>query len=105
MSFEIDKTEAVLFTRKRSLYRKMQRAKIKLENTEIGFNSEATRWLGIWLDSDLNFKAHYQIRLQKAKKAENKLKFISSTFNLTPELIRRVQITAVQSVTLYGAEI
>ena len=43
MSFEINKTEAVLFTRKRNLYKKMQRAKIKLKNTEIRFNSEAIR--------------------------------------------------------------
>jgi hypothetical protein len=105
VSFEVDKTEAVLFTKKRKLTKKIQLAKINLQDKRIKFNSEATKWLGIWLDSGLSFKAHYQTRLQKAKSAENRLRSISSTYGLPPGLVRRVQITAVQSVALYGAEI
>jgi len=59
----------------------------------------------VWLDSGLSFKTHYQTRLQKAKKAENRLRSISNTYGLSPGLVRRVQIAAVQSVALYGAEI
>jgi len=47
ISFEVDKTEVVLFTRQRKLARKIRRTKINLEGKRIKFNSEATRWLGI----------------------------------------------------------
>ena len=105
MSFEVEKTEAVLFTRKRKLAKKIRQARINLQGKRIKFNSEATKWLGIWLDSGLSFKTHYQTRLQKAKAAENRLRSISSTYGLPPGLVRKVQIAAVQSVALYGAEI
>ena len=59
----------------------------------------------MWLDSGLSFKAHYKIRLQKAKAAEYRLKSISNTYGLSPGLVRRVQLAAVQSVALYGAEL
>jgi hypothetical protein len=57
------------------------------------------------LNADLSLKKHRQIRLQKAQKAENRLKAISGTFELASGLVRRVQIAAVQSVALYGAEL
>ena len=63
ISFEVDKTEAVLFTKKRKLAKEVKQARIRLENKSIRYNKEATRWLGIWLDSGLSFKAHYRTRL------------------------------------------
>src|SRR5271156_5828740 len=105
VSFEVDKTEAVLFTKKRKLAKQVSQARIRLKNESIHYNKDATRWLGVWLDSGLSFKTHYQTRLQKAKAAENRLRSISGTHGLSPGLVRRVQIAAVQSVALYGAEI
>jgi hypothetical protein len=90
VSFEVEKTEAVLFTRKRKLAKKIRQARINLQGKRIKFNSEATKWLGIWLDSGLSFKTHYQTRLQKAKAAENRLRSISSTYGLPPGLVRKV---------------
>ena len=43
ISFKIDKTETVLFTRQRKLAKKIRRTKINLEDKRIKFNSEATR--------------------------------------------------------------
>jgi ribonuclease HI len=107
VSFEVNKTEAVLFTKKRgrALRQSLSRAKITLDGSAISYNQDATRWLGIWLDSGLTLKSHYQIRLQKAKNAEARLRSISSTYGLAPGLVRRIQIAAVQSVALYGAEL
>ena len=101
----MNKTKAVLFTKKRKLAKEVNQARIRLENNSISYNKEATRWLGIWLDSGLSFKAHYQTRLQKARAAENRLKSISGTYGLSPGLVRRIQIAVVQSIALYGAEI
>ena len=76
-----------------------------LGDHNIEFNKEATRWLGIWLDSGLSFKEHYQKRFLKAKQAEKRLKAIYGTYGLASGLVRRVQIAAVQSTALYRAEI
>jgi hypothetical protein len=43
VSFEVDKTEAVLFTKKKKLTKKIQRAKINLQNKRIKFNNEAIK--------------------------------------------------------------
>ena len=103
--FDIDKTEAVLFTKKRKIRRNIRRYKLEIQGQTIPFNQEATRWLGIWLDTGLELKEHYKIRLQKAQQTENRLRSISSTYGLAAGLVRRVQIAAVQSVALYGAEL
>ncbi len=71
----------------------------------IRFNQEATRWLGIGLDSHLNFGPHFKERLQKAKTAEARTRGLSKTYGLSPALVRRIQIAAMQSIALYGAEL
>ena len=57
------------------------------------------------LDSGLQLKEHHKIRFQKAKQAEKRVKTISGKYGLASGLVRRVQIAAVQSVALYGAEL
>src|SRR5699024_4950927 len=65
----------------------------------------ATRWLGVWLDSGLNLKVHYQACMRKARAAEKRVQRLCQTHGLSPGLARQVQIAAVQSVALYGAEL
>ena len=105
VTFDINKTEAILFTKKSKIRRNIEQYNIQIQNYVIKFNKEATRWLGIWLDTGLSLKEHYQIRFQKAQQIENKLRAISGTFGLASGLVRRVQIAAIQSVALYGAEL
>ena len=104
---EAKKTEAVLFTRKRGqeLRSQIQRAQITVGDHAVSFNSEATRWLGIWLDAGLTLKAHYQTRLQKARNAEARVRSLCRVQGLAPGLVRWIQVAAVQSVALYGAEL
>ena len=59
ISFEVNKMEAVLFTKKRKLAKEINQAKIRLEDNSISYNKKAIRWLEIWLNSGLSFKAHY----------------------------------------------
>lgn len=61
--------------------------------------------IGIWLDSHLNFSAHINERIKKAKATEARIKGLSKAYGLCPALVRRIQIAAVQSVALYGAEL
>ena len=103
----MSKTEAVLFFKAR--HQKM--AKQKLENQlrfggeTVFFDKNATRWLEVWLDSHLNFTAHVNGRMKKARAAELKIKGLSKIYELRPALVRKIQIAAVQSVALYGAEL
>ena len=59
----------------------------------------------MWLDSHLNFGPHFRKRLQKAKIAEARIRGFSKTYGLSPSLVRRIQIAAVKSIALYGAEL
>ena len=58
----------------------------------IKFNKEATRWLGIWLDSQLKFTAHVNERLAKARAAEIQVKGLSGLYGLAPGLLRRIEL-------------
>ncbi|KAI9041051.1 uncharacterized protein KD926_007468 [Aspergillus affinis] len=107
VKFDTGKTEAVLLTRKRgrTLKDQIQRARIELGGQLVPFNSEATRWLGVWLDSGLNLKAHYQTCMRKARAAEARVLRLCQSHGLAPGLARQVQVAAVQSTALYGAEL
>jgi hypothetical protein len=74
VEFDAAKTEALLFTRKRGreLREQVRQARIVVGEKEVEFAQEATRWLGVWLDSGLTLKTHHQTRLGKARKAEGK---------------------------------
>jgi len=63
--FDIEKTEAILFTRKRNNKEPKMKAKIKVRNHEVQYNKEATRWLGVWLDSMLTLNDHTKRPLQR----------------------------------------
>ena len=107
VQFDAGKTEAVLLTRKRGreLKDQIQRAQVEVDGHHVPFNPEATRWLGVWLDSGLNLKVHYQTCMRKARAAEHQVQRLCQSHGLAPGLARQVQVAAVQSVALYGAEL
>ena len=78
---------------------------MEVDGHYVPFNTEATRWLGVWLDSGLSFKAHYQTCMRKAQAAENRIQHLCQNHGLAPGLAHQVQVAAVQSVALYGAEL
>jgi len=45
--FDIEKTEAILFNRKRRYKKPMMKAKVRVGNHKVGYNNEARRWLGV----------------------------------------------------------
>ena len=91
--------------RKQRLLEQLTTIELRFGDQIVKFNQEATRWLGIWLDSHLNFRPHFRERLKRAKTAEARIRGLSKTYGLPPALVRRIQIAAVQSVVLYGAEL
>ena len=71
----------------------------------IAFNKEATRWLGVWLDSQLKFTSHINERVRRARNGEIQIKGLTQSHGLVPGLVRRIQLAVVQSTALYGAEL
>jgi ribonuclease HI len=105
VEFDIAKTEAVLFTRRRNdrLPRLAQR--IKVGRHEVRYNKDATRWLGIWLDSQLTFAEHHNVMMRKARGAQRELRRLSTQRGLTAGNVRKVQVACIQAVALYGSEV
>jgi hypothetical protein len=69
VAFDHGKRDAALFRRKKTA----PTASIRVGTNDISFNTEATRWLGVWLDSQLTLKEHHAIRLKEGKKALGRL--------------------------------
>ena len=107
VTYDMSKTEVVLFSKARhqKLVKQISETQLRFGGETVFFNKEATRWLGVWLDSHLNFAAHVNERMKKARAAELRIKGLSKTYRLCPVLVQRIQIAAVQSVALYGAEL
>jgi ribonuclease HI len=106
VEFDIQKTEAVLFSRKRNHQGGKVKLKIQVdEGVQIGFQTKAARWLGVFLDRKLSFQSHHDIIMAKAKKVQGRVRSVTGKLGLKPENARKVQIAAVQSVALYGSEL
>jgi hypothetical protein len=62
LQFDPAKTEAALFTcrrRHRKHLRPKLTANIRVGNRSIQFNTQATLWLGVWMDTHLTFTEHH----------------------------------------------
>src|SRR5438046_5268739 len=94
-----------IFTRRRGDKQPKLRQTLNIGCHLIRFNKEATRWLGIWLDSGLRFKEHHQKHMAKAHAAERRLQSLTGRYGLSAGNVRRIQIAAVQAVAIYGAEL
>ncbi len=107
VTYDTSKTETVLFSKshRQRLNKQLREAKIKVGNEKISFNKEATRRLGVWLDSQLKFTSHINERVKRARTAEIQVKELTKSYGLVPSLVRRIQLSVVQSTVLYGAEL
>ena len=90
VTYDTSKTEAVLFSKShcQRLNKQLRKTKIKIGNEKIMFNKGATRWLGIWLDSQLKFTSHINERVKRARTAEIQIKGLIKTHGLVPGLVR-----------------
>jgi len=101
VAFDHGKTKAALFHRKRSA----PMATVKVGADTIPFNKEATRWLRIWLDSQLTLKDHHDLRLKDGKKAMLRLRRLTGQMGLSPANCRKVMTACIQSVAMFGSEL
>ena len=59
----------------------------------------------MFIDFDLQLRAHFEHRMKKAKTTKARLREIVSTYELTLDLMRRIQIATIQTTALYDAEL
>jgi len=108
LQFDTTKTKAVQFTSRRGHKKHLRpklTAKIRVGDGFIWFNSQATRWLGVWMDAHLTLKEHHNRCIKKARAAEATLHTLTKTYGVVPESVRAVQVACVQAVALYGSEL
>jgi len=103
--FDIEKTEAMLFTRPRKNQEPKMNARVRVGNHEVSYNNEATRWLGVWLDDMLTLNDHTRKTLAKAQRAQNRVRSLMTKKGLSSEGCKQIQVAAVQAVALYGSEL
>jgi hypothetical protein len=61
--------------------------RIKLGNgKEIPYNRGATRWLGFWMDSALNFNEHFTKRMAKAHQMNAEIKRLHGNYGMNPTI-------------------
>lgn len=104
VTFPNSEYEILPFTRRRKvdLKRTLAEARITVGGHIIRFNTEATRWLGVYLDRGLQILTHKNPSLEKARKADDKVRRLESTNRLVSSLKGKIQIAALQAMTLYG---
>ena len=97
ISYDVNKTEAVLFIKIKTINRRrmIRDFKVKIESKKIFFNENATRWLEMFIDFNLQLRTHFKHCIKKAKTTKTRLKEIVSTYELIFNLIRRIQIATI----------
>jgi len=108
LQFDMAKTEVVLFMcwqgHMKHLWPKPT-AKIKGGNGIIWSHKQATRWLGVWMDTHLTFREHHHRCMKKARVADARLLALPKTYGVVPESIRAMQVARGQVVALCRSEL
>lgn len=107
VAFDNAKDEAILFTQKSNpeLKRRKIETKITVREHIMSFNTEANRWLEVYLDLGIKFTAYTNLTLEKVRKVEDIVQGLAATRGLAPGAVRCIKVAAVQLLALYGAEI
>jgi len=99
LKFSAKKTVVVLFTRK---YKYKFPQKLIIEGKEVAF-SDSAKYLGITLDSKLNWNAHIGEKVKKAKGLLMRLKgIVGKQWGSSPALVKWVYTGIVRPMITYG---
>ena len=104
-TFETGKTEAILLSRSRRHWKDKSRESVLVGDRRVGYNRGATKWLGIWIDSRLNFRENTERATARARKAEARLSSFMRRNGVPPLSARHLQEAIVGSTLMYGSEV
>src|SRR2546427_7532058 len=98
MQFNVDKTELIHFHSKRSLDLKDELYLIKIGET-VFQPKELIKYLGIWLDSKLTFKAHVEKKIASTQRVFMQIKRLSNIKRgLSFQAMRQLYIACISLV-------
>jgi len=101
ITFDRAKTEAMFLSKRR----RKPIEKVRVGDDEIPFNQQATRWLGVWIDSKMALKEHHSARMKSARKAMGRIRRLTGQVGLCPGACIKALVACVQATALYGAEL
>ena len=102
LSVNPEKTEMILFTRR---YKPDKVCPISFYGTELTL-STSVKYLGVHLDSKLNWKIHVDSRYQKAITSFYHVRRVTGkTWGLSPKVIRWIYTAIVRPMVAYGAAV
>ncbi len=105
MQFDVEKTELIHFHSKRFLDLKDERYSVKIGET-VFQPKELVKYLGIWLDSKLSFKAHVEKKIALATKIFMQIERLSNTEKeLSFQAMRQLYVACMSSVADYGVPV
>jgi len=105
MQFDVDKTELIHFHSKRSFDLKNELHSVKVGET-VFQPKELVKYLGIWLDSKLSFKAHVEKKIASAQKVLMQIERLSNTEKrLFFQAMKQLYIVCISSVADYEVSI
>ena len=105
MRFEVSKTEAVLLSRKRGLIHSSAAEPVRVGDRLFSFASEATRWLGVWLDSALTLRTSRYKALNRARAKKAALKRLVTKRGLALAAAHNLQQAIVSGTMLYAQQL
>ena len=103
--FEVSKKEAILLSRKRGLVQDLVAEPVRVGDLFFPFASEATRWLGVWLDSALTLRTSRRKALNRARAKEATLRRLVTKRGLAPAAARNLQQAIVSGTMLYAQQL
>ena len=103
--FETSKTKAILFSRSQKYRWCHWQWEIKVGSQRVRFATDATWWLGIWLDSALTLHESQCRRIGRASKAEARIRQIINQYGVPLASARYLQLVLIQGTMLYAAKL
>ena len=72
---------------------------------QVHFAKEATRWLGVWIDSALTLVGNRRRCINRARQAEARIRRLVNKYGIPPTSARNLQTSIIQGTMLYAAEL
>lgn len=102
VQFDLSKTELMHFTKRKEA----QHRDLGLPNGERVKPKEIIRWLGIWFDPGLKFRAHIHTKTSQALQCFHRMARLANVERgLSPTALRQIYLACITSITDYGSVI
>lgn len=104
LKFSVPKTQCISFPKDSKKLKKV--SGIKMSPEENISSTYTLKYLGFTLDPRLNWTAHLNALVEKIRKFNEKIRFISrATWGLRPEILKHMYLQGTERIITYGASV